>query len=157
MMNGDQYRELVTNLFGEGSEQANALGTANTDWQDLIYREAWSHDHNVTVSGSVKDVLPYRVSLGYTSQDGILKTSNYNRYTASVNLNPSFFQDHLTLNLNAKGMYSKARKANNAAIGAAVGIIRHKTHTISHQNETLKCWGQTKTKLLRILVVILSG
>ena len=122
MMNGDQYREMVTNLFGEGSEQVNALGTADTDWQDLIYREAWSHDHNVTVSGSVKDVLPYRVSLGYTSQDGILKTSNYNRYTAAVNLNPSFFKDHLTLNINAKGMYSNSRKASNDAIGAAVSM-----------------------------------
>ena len=120
MMNAAQYKELITNVFGEGSDAYNALGTADTDWQDLIYRTAVSHDHNVTVSGSVKDILPYRVSVGYTGQSGILKNSDYNRYTASLNLNPSFFKDHLTLNLNAKGMYSKARKADTGAIDAAV-------------------------------------
>jgi len=122
MMNGDQYRAFVKDLFGEESEAYNSLGTANTDWQDLIYQTAISHDHNLTVSGSVSDFLPYRVSVGYTGQEGILKTSKYDRYTASVNLNPSFFQDHLTLNLNAKGMYSKNRKANGDAVGAAVGM-----------------------------------
>ena len=81
-----------------------------------------SHDHNVTVSGSVKDYLPYRVSLGYTGQQGILKNSDYNRYTASVNLNPSLLNNHLNLNLNAKGMFSKAKKADTAAIGNAVSF-----------------------------------
>ncbi len=122
MMNGDQYREFVTNLFGPDAEATKALGTANTDWQDLIYQTAISHDHNVTVAGSVSDFLPYRVSVGYTGQEGILKTSKYDRYTASLNLNPSFFQDHLTLNLNAKGMYSKNRKADGGAVGAAVSM-----------------------------------
>ena len=70
MMNGDQYRAFVTELFGPDAEATKALGTANTDWQDLIYQTAISHDHNVTVSGSVSDFLPYRVSLGYTSQEG---------------------------------------------------------------------------------------
>lgn len=120
MMNGDEFRALVKEQCGEGSDAYLKLGTANTDWQDEIYRTAFSHDHNVTVSGAVGKALPYRVSLGYTGQDGILKTSNYQRYTASVNLNPSFLQDHLTLNLNAKGMYSKARQADGGAIGAAV-------------------------------------
>ena len=122
MMNGDQYRAFVTELFGPDAEATKALGTANTDWQDLIYQTAISHDHNVTVSGSVSDFLPYRVSLGYTSQEGILKTSKYDRYTASLNLNPSFLQNHLTLNLNAKGMYSKTRKADGGAVGAAVNM-----------------------------------
>ena len=122
MMNGDQFRAFVTDLFGPDAEATKALGTANTDWQDLIYQTAISHDHNVTVSGSVSDILPYRVSLGYTSQEGVLKTSKYDRYTASLNLNPSFLQDHLTLNLNAKGMYSKNRQADKDAVGAAVSM-----------------------------------
>ena len=120
MMDGDQYRTFIKSIFPEDSEAVKALGTASTDWQDLIYRTAVSHDHNVTVSGAAGKHLPYRVSLGYTGQQGILKNSDYNRYTAAINLNPSFLQDHLTLNLNAKGMYSKAKKANKTAIGAAV-------------------------------------
>ena len=122
MMDGNEYRAFVKGIFGENSDPYKALGTANTDWQDLIYRTAVSHDHNLTVAGSVKDVLPYRVSVGYTGQQGILKTSKYDRYTASVNLNPSLLDNHLTLNLNAKGMYSENHKANTDAIGVAVDM-----------------------------------
>lgn len=122
MMNGDQYRAYVKSLFNENDDAVKALGTANTDWQDLIYRTAVSHDHNVTVAGSAGKFLPYRVSVGYTSQQGILKNSDYNRYTAAVNLNPSLLNNHLNLNLNAKGMYSKAKKADTGAIGNAVSF-----------------------------------
>lgn len=122
MMNGDQYRAYVKSLFNENDDAVKALGTANTDWQDLIYRTAVSHDHNVTVAGSAGKFLPYRVSVGYTSQQGILKNSDYNRYTASVNLNPSLLNDHLNLNLNANGMFSKAKKADTGAIGNAVSF-----------------------------------
>lgn len=122
MMNGDQYRAYVKSLFNENDDAVKALGTANTDWQDLIYRTAVSHDHNVTVAGSAGKFLPYRVSVGYTSQQGILKNSDYNRYTAAVNLNPSLLNDHLNLNLNAKGMFSKAKKAYTGAIGNAVSF-----------------------------------
>jgi len=121
MMNGAQYRAYVKSIFNEDDEAVKALGTANTDWQDLIYRTAISHDHNVTLSGSVGDVLPYRVSVGYTGQQGIVKRSDYNRYTAALNLSPSLLNDHLTLNLNAKGMYSDALKIDaGTVIGAAV-------------------------------------
>lgn len=122
MMDGDQYRAYVKSLFNKNDDAVKALGTANTDWQDLIYRTAVSHDHNVTVAGSAGKFLPYRVSVGYTSQQGILKNSDYNRYTASVNLNPSLLNDHLNLNLNAKGMFSKAKKADTGAIGNAVSF-----------------------------------
>ena len=122
MMNGDQYRAYVKSLFNENDDAVKALGTANTDWQDLIYRTAVSHDHNVTVAGSAGKFLPYRVSVGYTSQQGILKNSDYNRYTAAVNLNPSLLNNHLNLNLNAKGMFSKAKKADTGAIGNAVSF-----------------------------------
>jgi TonB-linked SusC/RagA family outer membrane protein len=122
MMDGDQYRAYVKSLFNEDDDAVKALGTANTDWQDLIYRTAVSHDHNITVAGSAGKFLPYRVSVGYTSQQGILKNSDYNRYTAAVNLNPSLLNDHLNLNLNAKGMFSKAKKADTGAIGNAVSF-----------------------------------
>lgn len=94
---------------------------ADTNWQDEIYRTAVSTDQNITLTGAVKN-LPYRVSLGYTKQQGVLKTSDYERYTASVSLNPTFFDDHLTVNFNAKGMYSKTSYGNTSAIGAAVSM-----------------------------------
>ena len=110
--------------------QYNADGTpadgaqhlfADTNWQDEIYRTAISTDQNITLTGAVKN-LPYRVSLGYTKQQGVLRTSDYERYTASVSLNPTFFDDHLTVNFNAKGMYSKTSYASTSAIGSAVSM-----------------------------------
>jgi len=96
------------------------LGDANTNWQNEIYRTAFSHDHNITVAGSVTDILPYRLSLGYTDQQGILKTSDYKRYTVSLNLNPSLLNDHLTFNLNGKLAWTKSRWADAGAVGNAV-------------------------------------
>lgn len=119
VLNADEFRATVEKLYGKDSEAYSALGTANTNWQDLIYRTAISHDHNITVSGAAKS-LPYRVSVGYTDQQGIVKTSDFKRATASLNLNPSFFQDHLTLNLNAKGMYARTLYTDGAVVSAAV-------------------------------------
>ncbi|WP_321424220.1 TonB-dependent receptor [uncultured Bacteroides sp.] len=119
VMSADEFRDFVTNKFGATSGAVKLLGTANTDWQKEIFRTALGHDHNVTVSGGLKN-MPYRVSVGYTNQNGILDTSNFERYTGSFNLNPSFFDNHLNVNINAKGMISNNRFADTGAIGAAL-------------------------------------
>ena len=121
VMDGDEFRSYITNLYGTDHDAYRALGTANTDWQDLIYRTAVSHDHNVTLTGALKK-LPYRVSLGYTNQQGTLKNSDYKRVTASFNLNPSLLDDHLKIDLNAKGMYSRSSYANGGVVGAAISM-----------------------------------
>ena len=117
----DYYKNMgywsAYNADGTPADGAQHL-FADTDWQDEIYRTAIATDHNITLTGAYKN-LPYRVSLGYTKQQGILKTSDFERYTASVSLNPTFLNDHLTVNFNAKGMYSNTTYANTSAIGAA--------------------------------------
>ena len=118
VLNGDEYRSFVRSYYGEDSDAAALLGNANTNWQDEIYRTAVSSDHNITVSGGISN-MPYRISVGYTDQDGILKTSNFQRTTANVNLNPSFLDDHLKFNINGKFMYAHNRYANTAAISNA--------------------------------------
>ncbi len=120
VMSGDEFREFIKNKYGESSTAYTGLGTANTNWQDEIYRTAISTDHNVTVAGSVGDYLPYRVSAGYTNEQGILKTSNFERFTGALNLSPSFFDNHLNINLNAKVMWAKSKYAETSAIGAAI-------------------------------------
>ena len=122
VMDGNEFRNFISNLYAGDANYANAidaLGTANTDWQDLIFRSAFSHDHNVTVSGAMKN-LPYRLSVGYTDQQGTLKTSDFQRTTVALNLNPSLLDDHLTMNLNGKGMYAHTKYADGGAVGAAV-------------------------------------
>ena len=84
VMDGDQFRSFVTNLFGEKSEAVSKLGNANTNWQDEITRTAVSTDHNIAVSGMASSWLPYRVSVGYTNQQGIIKTSSFERFTGAV-------------------------------------------------------------------------
>ena len=121
VLNGDEFRSYITNLYGTDHDAYRALGTANTDWQDLIYRTAVSHDHNVTLTGALKQ-LPYRVSLGYTNQQGTLKGSDFKRVTASFNLNPSLLDDHLRIDLNGKGMYSRSSYAKTDAVGAAISM-----------------------------------
>lgn len=121
VMDGDQFRSFIKDIWGEDSEAYGKLGNANTDWQKEIFRAAVSTDHNLTISGGLKN-MPYRVSFGYTNQNGIVKTSKFERYTASVSLAPSFFQDHLKVNANLKGMIAKNRYADGNAIGSAVSF-----------------------------------
>ncbi|WP_291590844.1 SusC/RagA family TonB-linked outer membrane protein [Bacteroides sp.] len=121
VMDGNQFRSFIKDIWGEDSEAYSKLGNANTNWQKEIFRAAVSTDHNLTISGGLKN-MPYRVSFGYTNQNGIVKTSKFERYTASVSLAPSFFQDHLKVNANLKGMIAKNRYADGGAVGSAVSF-----------------------------------
>ncbi len=121
VMTGDEYRSYINTLYAGQDEILGNLGTANTDWQKEIYRTAVSTDHNITISGGMKN-MPYRASAGYTNQSGILKTSNFERYTISGNVSPSFFDNHLKFNVNAKIMIANTRYADTGAVGAAVAM-----------------------------------
>ncbi|TWV14047.1 TonB-dependent receptor [Bacteroidaceae bacterium HV4-6-C5C] len=125
VLSGDEFRNFVTETFKGLTNEAEVvgkLGKENTDWQDAIFKTAVSTEHNVSVYGAIKDVVPFRASAGYINLNGILKTSNMERYTGSLSLTPSLFDDHLKLNLNGKGMYIKNRFANQSAIGSAIAM-----------------------------------
>lgn len=111
-------------LFVGGQKAADLFGTANTDWQKEIFRLAMATDHNVSVTGAFGygDELPYRFSAGYTYDQGTLKGSDNQRVTLDINLSPKFFTDHLSVNLNAKGIYNKSNYADAGAVGAAVSF-----------------------------------
>ncbi|HOO95258.1 MAG TPA: TonB-dependent receptor [Proteiniphilum sp.] len=119
VMDAPTFRNYVVNSFGADSQQAAALGNSETNWQDHIFRTAVSTDHNISLSGSAGEKLPYRISLGYTNENGILKTSNLERYTGSINLSPSFLDGQLRVQLNARGMYNTNRFADQGAINSA--------------------------------------
>ena len=118
MMNADQFRAIV-NQVGSPTEIAR-LGNANTNWQKEIYKNAVGFDHNLSAMGNIGGKMPSRFSLSNTNQDGILSGDNINRTTASMSLNPSFFDDHLKIELNARGSYIENKFANRGAIGAAL-------------------------------------
>lgn len=117
---GDEFRDLVNERYAGQTAITGMLGTANTDWQDQIYEKAFGMDHNLNVSGTALKKLPYRVSLNYNNTDGILKTYNFERTTASIGLDPSFFNNSLKVSVNVKGVINNNNFADQAAIGDAV-------------------------------------
>jgi len=123
VLTADEYRTVVTEHYAATANHPapGLLGTANTDWQDEIYHSAWGHDHNVNVSGGIGNI-PYRVSLGYTNKNGLLKTDNFARYSSAVNLTPGFLNNTLQFNLHFKGMLSDNHFADNGAIGNALSF-----------------------------------
>ena len=121
VLSAKQFEEVIMEQFATNPNATSLLGTANTNWQDEIYQTSIGHDHNLSFSGSAMDI-PYRVSIGYSDQSGILKTSGLDRFTGAINLNPSFLDDHLRVNLNVKGMNIRNQFANTGAVGAAAAF-----------------------------------
>ncbi|MDR0574819.1 MAG: TonB-dependent receptor [Tannerella sp.] len=120
IMDADTFREAVTTNPFTTEQYIGYLGTANTDWQDEIYRNAYTTDNNLNVSGSIGKNLPFRISGGFMNNNGTLKTDNMKRGTAAISLSPTFFDDHLSVNVNVKGAYTDTYFGNGDAIGAAI-------------------------------------
>ena len=116
---GDELRAYASSI-GLAHDYMSKLGTANTDWQSEIYRAAISTDHNISITGGTKN-MPYRASIGYTLGNGIIKNSQMQRVTAAVNLSPSFFDKHLNINFNAKGLYIY-NSYNAGVVGSALSM-----------------------------------
>ncbi len=123
VLSGQEYAEYMTNVYqanGSDAEKIQSLLGYNgkiydTNWQDMIYRTAFSTDHALSVYGNnEKGSFPYRVSVGANYDQGTVKGGDNTRVNASVNLAPKFFDDHLTVNLNVKGLYNKSNWTNNA-------------------------------------------
>lgn len=122
VLDADQVRSIVNaDAAATGNNTyKNLLGTASTDWQKEIYRPALGWDNNLSASGTVKNV-PFRISTGYLTQEGVIITNNFQRFTGGLNLSPKLFTDHLSVNLNAKYSHTNNRFADeSAAIRGAV-------------------------------------
>jgi hypothetical protein len=51
----------------------------NTNWQDLIFTDAWFTNLNVKVKGG-DEIARYGLSFGYNNSDGIVKSTGYDGY-----------------------------------------------------------------------------
>jgi iron complex outermembrane receptor protein len=121
VLNTQEFIKEVLSKYPDGTAAAKLLKTNSTNWQNQVYQTAVSHDHNISLTGSYK-ILPYRASIGYTNQTGLLKTSGLERFTGSLNLNPSFLDNHLTVTVNSKYMHINNRFANWGAVGSAMAF-----------------------------------
>ncbi|MES2892327.1 MAG: SusC/RagA family TonB-linked outer membrane protein [Bacteroidota bacterium] len=122
VLSTDEFRNYVQ-TYGTPAQVA-LMGAASTDWQKEIYQTAIGTDNNLSMTGGLtgKFAMPYRVSVGYLNQDGVLRTGNLQRVSAGINLSPTFLNNHLKVDINLKGSNSKSRFANEGAIGAAVSF-----------------------------------
>jgi iron complex outermembrane receptor protein len=128
VLSGDEIRDIVNADAAATGNNAykNLLGTSNTNWQDQIFQSAFGNNTNVSASGSLNPTkgvsLPFRISMGYSNQEGVLKTDKFNRFSTALNLAPKFFDNHLSVNLNLKFASTSKRFADEGAIGSAVAF-----------------------------------
>ena len=116
VLSGDSLRTLINR---QGSQQQiDLLGAANTDWQKEVFRTAITSDNNVSITGGIIG-LPYRLSVANRFENGLLKRDNMNRTSLGLNLNPTFLDGNLQLEVNQKMVQSRAFFANRGALGAA--------------------------------------
>ncbi len=130
VLSADEFRAMINERYANNPNAKNLLGSANTFWQDEIYRTAVSTDHNLSLTGNHAGV-PFRVSYGISEEQGILKTDGLSRVTMALGLNPSLFEDHLRVTINLKGMLNKNQFANRGAIGSAVSFDPTQPVTVS--------------------------
>jgi TonB-linked SusC/RagA family outer membrane protein len=128
MLSPEEYADYINGRYFDATKPADQqhpaiklLGNQPTNWQDLIYQNAPGMEHNLSFSGAEGNI-PYRVSVGFTDKDGILKTDNFKRYVAGINLNPSFFDNKLQVNVHLKVMDNDNHFADRGAIGNALNF-----------------------------------
>ncbi|MGC1632703.1 MAG: TonB-dependent receptor [Gelidibacter sp.] len=121
VLTGDQIRNFVINSPDATAGQIALLGRANTDWQDVIYRDAFGTDHSVAASGGF-DKFIYRASVGYSNYDGILKRDNFERTTLSANFIVDLWDDHIKIEVNNKTTLSQNDFSNRGAVGNAISM-----------------------------------
>jgi len=102
VLSAGQFREAI--MANGSASQIATLGTADTNWQDEIFRTAATYDNTVSLTGNAGKV-PYRVSYGNLNQEGIVITNRLDRHTGSVSLTPRLLDDHLRIDVNAKGSW----------------------------------------------------
>ena len=116
VLSADEYRSV---FFDKANPPIGfELGGANTNWQNEIYQVALGNEIYLAVTGNTKNV-PYRISTGYTNQNGVLKTNKYQRFNTDFFLSPEFFNKHLKIDVNVKAIYENDNPASTGAINTA--------------------------------------
>ncbi|MDX1905941.1 MAG: SusC/RagA family TonB-linked outer membrane protein [Bacteroidia bacterium] len=111
----DQYRQEVVKLGGTLDDRGN-----NTDWQREITRQAYTHNHNVSMGGGAGK-LSYYASFGVQNQQGIIKGSQLNTLSGRINATQKLWNDRISVdvNLNATNTVNE-RPPYEYLIGTAI-------------------------------------
>lgn len=117
VFSANEFRALINDVGTQ--DMINRLGTANTDWQEEIYRRTDFVDNNLSLKGNLFNRIPTRLSVGNTYQEGLRLTNAFTRNSVALNMSPEFFEGHLKVRLAAN--YTNQRNRFAAGVeGAAV-------------------------------------
>ncbi|NII82360.1 TonB-dependent receptor [Pedobacter sp. SG908] len=106
MMDADQLKAFLAKN-NSALTPANDKG-ANTNWQDEVQRSnALSYNHNVSLSGGTEKTT-YNASLNYFKQNGIIKTSDLNRFIGRIGIEQKALNDKLKIGLNISNSVTNA-------------------------------------------------
>lgn len=102
VMNASQYRTYLSEIM-KGTGSASALSTDfsslfgtdrnatdystyhnNNDWSENVYQNGQTQYYGVNVQGG-DDIAKYSISLGYTSNEGTVKSTNFSRLNTRIN------------------------------------------------------------------------
>jgi iron complex outermembrane receptor protein len=116
VLSADQYRQTAKTLGIAIDDKG-----ANTNWQDKIFRKAYSQDYYLTMSGG-SEKTTYRASFGYGDQQGVMLASDLKRANARININHSALKDRLTFDFRANygQTFSKQSPISNT-VGSELG------------------------------------
>ena len=110
-LGGEQYNPFKNYTWdtiidpATGYVHEDAQSAWNEDWYDSVIRDnAFRHEHQLQITGG-SEHSQYMMSLGYLNEDGILKTTNYERYTGRANIT-SQITDWLGANINTSLAHS---------------------------------------------------
>lgn len=109
------YLNEASVYYGSGDSlvPASRLTGSNTDWYDVILRNAFQQNHNLSLSGG-SDRITYFLSAGFLSEDGIMLNNKFNRFTLRSNNEYTLSQK---LKLSTLVSYSRS-DANGANFGS---------------------------------------
>ena len=94
-----QFADSVGTFSGLASKHLAKLGTANTNWEREVTRTAVTHNHNVSFSGGTEDTR-YRASLNFMNEEGVVRSSGFQRVQGRINANHSALGERLRLGVN---------------------------------------------------------
>ncbi len=137
VFSGDEFRQFISNVFADTPQAISSLGKSNTDWQDQISRTGYGTDQHLDLSGSVINI-PFRLSFGKTIQQGIVKTSKFDRTATSLSISPKLFDNHLNIRMNVNGIFNNDRVAPESAVRNA--ILFDPTQSVYNSDGTYFQW-----------------
>lgn len=105
-----------------GGGPASKTPTANTDWQDEVYRTGIISSNDISISAG-NERSSFLMNLGYFNNEGMVRYTDYKRYTALINSSTSFFDGKIKIGENLQMAKSAETPVPNDLGGSSVLLL----------------------------------